>query len=51
MDARQSAIRYSVRLSVPRRGGTRKWQAVSDDFERNLTAAIAEVRPANPIDT
>jgi hypothetical protein len=36
MTARQGTTRYSVRLSVPRRGSLRAWRAVSDDFEDGL---------------
>jgi hypothetical protein len=36
MAARQGTTRYSVRLSVPRRGSLRAWRAVSDDFEDGL---------------
>jgi hypothetical protein len=36
---------YSVRLSVPRRGGWREWGTVRDEFERGLgereSAAVA----------
>jgi hypothetical protein len=33
------AARWTVRLSVARRGGWRSWLAVSGDFERGLEAA------------
>ena len=36
MAARQEGTRYSVRLSVPRRGGWRAWGAASGNFERRL---------------
>ena len=36
MTARQDAIRYSVRLSVPQRCDWCAWRAVSDDFENGL---------------
>ena len=36
MTARQEGTRYSVRLSVPRRGGWRAWGAASGNFERRL---------------
>jgi hypothetical protein len=36
MTARQGTTRYSVRLSVPRRGSLRAWRAVGDDFEDGL---------------
>jgi hypothetical protein len=36
MTARQGTTRYSVRLSVPRRGTLQAWRAVSDAFEDGL---------------
>lgn len=36
MTARQGTTRYSVRLSVPRRGSLQAWREVSDDFEDGL---------------
>jgi hypothetical protein len=36
MAPRQEGTRYSVRLSVPRRGGWRAWGAASGNFERRL---------------
>ena len=36
MAARHEGTRYSVRLSVPRRGGWRAWGAASGNFERRL---------------
>jgi hypothetical protein len=45
VDGGQDGPRWTVRLSVPRRGGWRAWGAVRGEFERRLaeqgTAAVA----------
>jgi hypothetical protein len=44
-DGRQVERRYTVRLTVPRRGGWRAWGLVRADFEHALAA------PADPAST
>ncbi len=46
-----NGVRYSVRLSVPRRGGWRAWGSARGDFERCLAAQESSVVVAPRVDS